>query len=128
MIHRHKKIVIYKEKDVKRVPENMRHTEFFTLFMYPSRHFSSYQQSKFCVTQRNGRYSAVKSSKLSWAGQYKKCVQYNYQFTSEYSGEVPKWTILGPWAINSILNYHIKFFYQSSNPVNFKLWTQDALL
>ena len=30
-------------------------------------------------------YSAVKSSQLSWAGQYKKCVQYGFQFTTEYS-------------------------------------------
>ena len=36
-------------------------------------------------TQRKGRYSAVKSSQLSWAGQYKKCLQYNFKFTSDYS-------------------------------------------
>ena len=39
-----------------------------------SPHFGSYQQSKLSVTQRKGRYSAVKSSQLSWAGQYKKIV------------------------------------------------------
>ena len=32
------------------------------------RHFGSYQQSKLSVTQRQGRYSAVKSIQLSWAG------------------------------------------------------------
>ena len=39
---------------------------------------SSYQESKLNVTQCNGRYS-----QLSWAGQYKKCVQYDFQFTLE---------------------------------------------
>ena len=29
-----------------------------------------------------GRNSTVKSSKLSWTGQYKKCVQYDFKFTS----------------------------------------------
>ena len=37
------------------------------------------------VRQSKGRYSAVKSSKLSWAGQYKKCVQYDFKYTVEYS-------------------------------------------
>ena len=55
-----------------------------------SRHFGSYEQSKLSVTQRKGRYSAVKSSQLSWAGQYKKCVQYDFKFTSEYSEMVFK--------------------------------------
>ena len=50
-----------------------------------SRHFGSYQQSKLSLTQRKGRYSAVRFSQLSRAGQYKKCVQYDFQFTSEYS-------------------------------------------
>ena len=53
-----------------------------------TRHFGSYQESKLSVTQRKGRYSLVKSSQLSWAGQYKKCVQtvqYDFQFTLEYS-------------------------------------------
>ena len=30
------------------------------------------------------RYSEVKSRQLSWAGQYKICVQYDFKFTSEY--------------------------------------------
>ena len=51
-----------------------------------SRHFGSYRQSKLSVTQRKGRNSAVKSSQPSWAEQYKKRVQYDFQFTSEYSG------------------------------------------
>ena len=38
-------------------------------------------------TQYKGRNSAVKSSLLSWAGQYTKCVQYDFNFTSEYSVE-----------------------------------------
>ena len=50
-----------------------------------ARHFSSYQESKLSVTQRKGRYSAVESSQLSWAGQYNKCVPYDFQFTLEYS-------------------------------------------
>ena len=53
--------------------------------MMMSRHFGSYQQSKISVAQRKGQYSAVQSSQLSWAGQYKKCVWYNFQFTLEYS-------------------------------------------
>ena len=47
-----------------------------------TRHFGLYQQS---VRQCKGRYSAVMFSQLSWAGQYKKCVQYDFQFTLEYS-------------------------------------------
>ena len=54
--------------------------------MYVSRHFGSYQQSKLSVPQRKGRNRAVKSSQLCWAGQYKKCVKYDFQFSSEYSG------------------------------------------
>ena len=53
--------------------------------MVISRHFGSYQQSELSVTHCKGRYSAVKSSQLSWAGPYKKCEQYNFQFTLEYS-------------------------------------------
>ena len=49
-----------------------------------ARHFGLYQESKLSVTQRKGRYGAVKSSQLSWTGQYKKCVQYYFQFTLEY--------------------------------------------
>ena len=48
-------------------------------------HFGSYQNSNLSVKQHKGRYSAVKSSQLSWARQYKKCVQYNLQYTPEYS-------------------------------------------
>ena len=53
--------------------------------MPTSRHFGPYEESKLNVRQRKGRYSAVKSSQLSWAGQYKKCVQYDFPFTSEYN-------------------------------------------
>ena len=53
--------------------------------VHKARHFGSYQQSKLSVPQRKGRYSAVKSSQLSGAGQYKKFAQYDFQFTSEYS-------------------------------------------
>ena len=58
---------------------------FLLYIQYKSRNFGSYPQSKLSVTQRQGRYSAVKSSHPSWAGQYKKCVQNGLQFTSEYS-------------------------------------------
>ena len=34
--------------------------------------------------RHKGRNSAVQSSLLSWAGQYKKCVQYNFKFTPVY--------------------------------------------
>ena len=50
-----------------------------------TRRFCSYKQSKLSVTRRKGRYSAVKSCQLSWAGQYKQCVQYVFKFTAEYS-------------------------------------------
>ena len=46
---------------------------------YCSRHFGSYKESKLRGTQRKGRYSAVKSSQLSWARQYKKGVQYDFK-------------------------------------------------
>ena len=49
------------------------------------RHFGLYKESKLRGLQRKGRYSGVKSSQHSWAGQSKKCVQYDFQFTSEYS-------------------------------------------
>ena len=64
-------------------------------------HFSLYQQSKLSLTQRNGRYSAVKSSQLSRAGQYKKSVQYNFQFTLENSDVSYKCVEFG--ALNSIV-------------------------
>ena len=54
-------------------------TKMLIITLSSSRHFD--QQSKPSVTQRKGRYSAVKSNQLSWAEQYKKCVQYNFQFT-----------------------------------------------
>ena len=47
-------------------------------------HFGSYQESKLSVTQRKGQYSEVKSNQLGWAGQYKKCVQYDFQFIRIY--------------------------------------------
>ena len=42
-----------------------------------SRHFGLYKQSKLSVRL------AMVDSQLSWAGQYKKCVQYDFTFTSE---------------------------------------------
>ena len=53
---------------------------------HASRHFGLYKESKLRETQCKGRYSSVKSIQLSWAGQYKKCVQSDFKFTSEYSG------------------------------------------
>ena len=47
--------------------------------------FGLYKQSKLRRTRRKGRNSAVKSSQLSWAGQNKKCVEYDFKFTSVYS-------------------------------------------
>ena len=49
------------------------------------RHFSLYKESKLRGLQCKCRYGAVKSSQLSCAGQYKKCVQYDFKFTSECS-------------------------------------------
>ena len=49
-----------------------------------------YKQSKLRGTQRKGRNRAVKSGQSKQCVQYKKCVQYDFRFTSEYS----EW---GPW-------------------------------
>ena len=50
-----------------------------------SRHFGSYKPGELRKIWHKGLISAVKSSQLSWAGQYKKCVQYDFKFTLEYS-------------------------------------------
>ena len=55
-------------------------------FKTVARHFGSFKQSKHRGTLRRVRCSAVKSSQLSLAGQYKMCVQFDFNFTSEYSG------------------------------------------
>ena len=49
-------------------------------------HFGSYKPGKQWGTLHKGRNSVVKSSQLSWGEQYKKCVQYDFKFTSDYSG------------------------------------------
>ena len=53
-----------------------------------SRHFGSYKERKLRKTRCKGRYSAVTSSQLSWAGQYKMCVQYDFKSSSVYSAGV----------------------------------------
>ena len=58
-------------------------------FIRTARHFGSYEPGKLRGTPHKGRNSAVKSSQLSWAGQHKKCVQYDFKFTSVYSAQVP---------------------------------------
>ena len=50
------------------------------------RYFDSYKLGKLRGTRHIGRNSAVKSSQLSRAGQYKKSVQYDFKFTPVYSG------------------------------------------
>ena len=50
-----------------------------------ARYFGLKKQSNLKGIGRKSRYSAVKSSQLSWSGQYKKCAQYNFKFTSVYS-------------------------------------------
>ena len=55
---------------------------------FMTRHFGSYKQSTLRGNRRKGRYSAVKSSQLSLGGQYTKCVQYDFKFTSEYSDDL----------------------------------------
>ena len=47
-----------------------------------SRHLGSYKTDKFRGTQHKGGNTAVQSSQLSWAGQCKKCVQYDFKLTS----------------------------------------------
>ena len=42
------------------------------------------QTDKLRRTRSKGRNSAVQSSQLSWMGQYKKCVQYDFKFTTVY--------------------------------------------
>ena len=73
-----------------------------------ARHFGSYQESKLSVARRKGRYSAVKSSQHSWAGQYKKCVQYDFLFTSEYSDGSEKFKDL--WKQEMLSNFPIICF------------------
>ena len=46
-----------------------------------SRHFGSTEPGKLRGTRHKGRNSAVKSNQLSFAGQYKKFVQYNFKLT-----------------------------------------------
>ena len=40
-----------------------------------------YERSKHIYIELVGRNSSVKFSQLSWPGQYKKCVQYDFKFT-----------------------------------------------
>ena len=56
------------------------------------RHFVSYNRGKLGGTRHKGRNSAVKSIQSSWTGQYEKCVQYDFKFTSVYSK---------PWPLSS---------------------------
>ena len=61
---------------------------FFRVNIYIIHHWTlvyMYTQSKLKGTQRKGRYYEVKSSELSWAGQYKKYLQYDLRFTLECS-------------------------------------------
>ena len=46
--------------------------------------FGWYKPGKLWGTLHKGRNSAVQSSQLSLAGQYKKCVQYDFKFTPVY--------------------------------------------
>ena len=48
---------------------------------YLSIHFGPYKQNELKGTRHQGRNSTVRSSQLSWAGLYKKCVQYDFKFT-----------------------------------------------
>ena len=55
--------------------------------IYASHHFGSYKPGKLRETTRHkGRNSAIESSQLSWVELYKKCVQYDFKFTTVYSG------------------------------------------
>ena len=49
-------------------------------------HFGSYIQSKLRGTRRKGQNCALKSSQLCRTGQNKRCVLYDFKFTSVYSG------------------------------------------
>ena len=51
-----------------------------------TRHFGSDNSDK--RTRHKGRNSAVQSNQSSWAGQYKKCAQYDLKFTPVYSVEL----------------------------------------
>ena len=71
-----------------------------------ARYFGSHKQSKLRGTQCKGRNSVVKSSQVSWAGQYKKCVQHDFKFSSEYS----EWTCFAMQALlpkKSAINYSL---------------------
>ena len=43
------------------------------------------KKGKLRRTRYKGRNSTVHSIQLTWTGQYKKCVQYDFRFTSIYS-------------------------------------------
>ena len=74
-------------------------TNIYVLSMYVSkaRHFGSYKAGKLWGTRYKGGNSAVQFSKLSWKWQYKKCVLYDFKFTSVHSeGCMCVWCILTP--------------------------------
>ena len=50
--------------------------------VYVSCHFGSYKRGELREKRPKSRNSALKTSQLSWAGQYKKCVQYDFKFTT----------------------------------------------
>ena len=53
-------------------------------FIVISRPFGSYRLGKHRGTWHKGQNSLVKSSEPSWAGKFKKCVQYDFKFTPVY--------------------------------------------
>ena len=77
-------------RDFQVLKSDSKDLKHFVTLQSQSCHFGLYQQCKLIVTQRKGRTSAIQSSQLSWAGQYKKCVQYDFQFSSKYSAVAAK--------------------------------------
>ena len=49
--------------------------------VYCACHFDLYKPGKPRGTEHKGQNRVEKSSPLSWAGQYKSCVQYDFKFT-----------------------------------------------
>ena len=62
--------------------------EGLTFSRESARHVGSYKPGKLRVARHKGRNCLVKSGQLSWAGQYKKFVQYECKCTPVYSDRI----------------------------------------
>ena len=85
-------------------------------------HFGSYKLGKLRETRHKGRNSTVNQCQHFRAGQYKKCVQYDFKFTPvylaiylfNYSGILPIYPSIYLLSIYIILCLYIRLFIFSS--------------